>query len=66
MHTGLFAVVKTLVPLSVYILSMVMVFRAMTGKIEIPLMFLIAILPLRNVVDKLHVYPLGKDIIDIF
>ena len=66
MHTGLFAVVKTLVPLSVYILSMVMVFRAMTGKIEIPLMFLIAILPLRNVVDKLHAYPFGKDIIDIF
>jgi len=34
-------------------------------KVEIGLLFLIPLLPLQNLIDKLHVFPLGKDLVDI-
>jgi O-antigen ligase len=42
-----------------------MIFAAMTGKSEWILLFITGLLPLRNVVDRMQDYPLGKDMIDI-
>jgi len=39
--------------------------RCLQGKVRLPLIFIIALLPLRNVVDRMHSMPMGKDFVDI-
>ncbi|MFC2061048.1 O-antigen ligase family protein [Elusimicrobiota bacterium] len=38
---------------------------SLMGKIHLGLLFLIPLFPLRNIVERMHQFPLGKDIIDI-
>ena len=66
MGFGIMGMVKSYVPLAFYCLIISFVLMALIGKLEWPLAFLIALLPLRNVIDKLHAFPLGKDVVDIF
>jgi len=66
MNLGILTAIKSFVPLSLYIVLVFFMIRAMTGKLEMSLALLVALIPLRNVIDKLHPYLLGKDIVDIF
>jgi len=66
MGLGLLTAIKSYVPFILYIALIFFVLRAMTGRMEMSLALLTALIPLRNVIDKLHVFPLGKDIVDIF
>jgi len=66
MNLGILTAIKSFVPLSLYIVLIFFMIRAMTGKLEMSLALLVALIPLRNVIDKLHPYLLGKDIVDIF
>lgn len=58
--------VSTFLPTVVYIISIFVLFGMLFYKREIGLYFVVAILPLQNVTDKLVQFPLGKDIVDIF
>ncbi|MCK5013100.1 MAG: O-antigen ligase family protein [Candidatus Omnitrophica bacterium] len=58
--------VKNLAPVVLYVGGIFLILRALTGKTEWLLWFVIALLPLRNIIEKLHMYPLGKDLVDIF
>jgi len=62
---GILTALKNITPIILYGISLVLVLRALTGKTEWLLMLVIMILPLRNVIEKLHAFPLGKDFIDI-
>lgn len=66
MGLGILSAIKPIIPISIIVVSVFLILRAMAGRLEWALMLLIMLLPLRNVVDKLHSYPLGKDLIDIF
>ena len=65
MGLGIVAAIKPVVPISIIVVSVFLILRAMAGKLEWTLMFIIMLLPLRNVVEKLHGYPFGKDLVDI-
>lgn len=52
------------IPYIVYFLWWVVVVISLF-KTEIGLLFLIPILPFQNLIDKLHSFPLGKDLVDI-
>ena len=65
MGLGILSTIKPMVPIGIVIACVFLGLRAMTGKLEWTLMLLIFLLPMRNVVEKLHSYPLGKDLIDI-
>ncbi len=64
MGFGVLAALKPIIPLSVILIGILLTIRAVAGKLEWTLMLLVVLLPLRNVVEKLHNYPLGKDLID--
>ncbi len=53
--------IKSLAPTTFYIMGMILMLMALGGRTRIPLLFIIGLLPLRNVIDKLHSYPFGKD-----
>ncbi len=52
------------IPYIIYFLWWVVVFISLF-KTEIGLLFLIPILPFQNLIDKLRLFPLGKDLVDI-
>jgi len=62
---GILTVIKSIMPVILYGIGLVLVVRALAGKTEWLLMLVIVMLPLRNVIEKLHALPLGKDFIDI-
>jgi len=66
MGLGILSAIKPIIPISIIVVSIFLILRALAGKLEWTLMLTIMLLPLRNVVDRLHNYPLGKDLIDIF
>ena len=66
MGSGIISTLKPIIPISIILFSVFLILRALSGRLEWSLMFLIMLLPLRNVVEKLHAYPLGKDLIDVF
>ncbi len=50
----------------IYVVGLILVVLfSLAGKINLGLLFLIPLLPLRNVIDRLQAFPLGKDIINI-
>ncbi|MBN1869503.1 MAG: O-antigen ligase family protein [Candidatus Omnitrophica bacterium] len=57
--------VKSYAPLLLYIVCIFFVLRALIGKTEWTVVYLAGILPLRNVVDRMHMFPLGKDMVDV-
>jgi len=58
-------VVKTLVPFILYAAVLLMSFAALTGRTKGAFWLLVMLIPLRNVLDKLHMFPMGDDIVDI-
>lgn len=48
-----------------YIAGALFIIMALLGKIKLPFFLTVMLLPLRNVVERLHPLPLGKDFIDI-
>lgn len=62
---GILSLVKTITPLIFYSLGLVMAFMALLGKGQWALMLLTFLVPLRNVVDKLHRFPMGDQFLDI-
>ena len=62
---GLAIHLKGFAPLIVYVCGMILTLMAMTGRVRPALMLVAFILPLRNVIDRLLVFPLGNQFIDI-
>ena len=65
MGFGIISLLKQIAPFSVYLLFIGLSIMAITGRPRWALLLTTALLPLRNVADKLDQYPLGKDVIDI-
>lgn len=65
MNTGIVAHLKDLAPLVIILGGLILGLRAMIGKTEWTLLFIIALLPLRNVVEKLQSYRFGADFLDL-
>ncbi len=59
------ALIKSYALYAVFLLGVAGIFQCLRGRITIPLIFIIALLPLRNVIDRLHSLPMGKDFVDI-
>lgn len=53
------------IPIVVYIFFWVSVGLTILYRTEIGLMFMVPLFPLQNLLQKLHVFPYGKDVIDI-
>ena len=51
--------------ISIYFLGILIVFLSLTGRVKYGLLFLIPLLPLQNVFQRLQGFPLGKDFNDI-
>ncbi len=60
MGLGILSTIKSFAPLFLYVLGVVLFFRALTGKVHHTLLFVVFLLPLRNVVERLHGFPLGE------
>lgn len=54
------------IPAVVYLGCIIIFIAMLVYKREIGLYFVVAIMPLRNLIEKMQGFPLGKDIIDIF
>ncbi len=54
------------VPLLLYCFSILVILITIFRKIEIGILFLIPLLPLTNILVKMHELPMGKDFVDIF
>ncbi|UCC95035.1 MAG: O-antigen ligase family protein [Candidatus Omnitrophota bacterium] len=61
----MFVLVKNLLLYALYIGGIVVIFLSLTGKVKYGLLFLVPLLPLQNILFKLHQFPLGKDFNDI-
>lgn len=61
----MFVLLKYLALYGFYIAGGVFVILALMGRIKLPFYLMVALFPLRNVVEKLHQLPMGKDFIDI-
>lgn len=53
------------IPFVIYFAGIIPVFLALFLKVELAFGYLVGILPLTNVLNKLHQFPLGKDYVDI-
>ena len=49
----------------IYFLGFISIVLALNKKTHLSLMFVVALFPLQNIVQRLHVFPAGKDFIDI-
>ena len=65
MGFGIIGLLKQIAPFLVYLLFIGLSILAIAGRPRWALLLTTALLPLRNVADKLDQYPLGKDVIDI-
>ena len=61
----MFSLLRGFAPLTLYVFWIFAVLISLFGKVNIGLCYLVPLLPLQNVVDKLLVYPWGKDFNDI-
>lgn len=59
------AFVKTIAPLTLYFLGIIIFFLSITGRVKYGLWFLVPLLPLQNIMEKMQQFPLGKDFNDI-
>lgn len=57
--------IKGLAPLFLYIAGIVVLFIVLSGKVRYGLYFLVPLIPLQNVIDKLHPFPLGNNFNDV-
>lgn len=61
----MFAAFKNFSLYGFYIAGALFIILALLGKLKLPFYLLTILLPLRNVVEKLHEFPFGKDFLDI-
>ena len=54
-----------LVPVFVYAAALPVGIASILSKPQVGLLFLVPLLPLQNVMEKIHQYPMGKDLVDI-
>ncbi len=59
------AAVKEFLPIILYFVGIATFFMAITGRVQYALAFTVFLFPLRNVVERLQEFPLGKDMIDL-
>lgn len=59
------ALVKNIAPIIFYAGFIFTAIASLTGNVRLGLLFLVPLLPLQNVVNKLHEFPLGQDFNDI-
>jgi len=59
------ALIKSYAMYAVLVMGALGFIQCLQGKIRLPLLFIIALLPMRNVVERMHSTPLGKDFVDI-
>jgi O-antigen ligase len=57
--------VKTNALYVIYVIGLVLYILALTGKVRWPILFVVGLIPLRNVVDRIQQLPLGRDFLDI-
>ncbi|MFC1658435.1 O-antigen ligase family protein [Candidatus Omnitrophota bacterium] len=53
------------IPVLIYSIFLISVFAALFYRTDLPFIFLVALLPLTNVLLRLQQFPLGKDLVDI-
>ena len=53
------------IPLVLYVAFFVVALLTIFHRIEWSLLYLALILPIQNIQQKMHAYPLGKDLVDI-
>ncbi len=59
------AILKNIAPLIFYLGFIGTAIAALTGNVRLGLLFLVPLMPLQNVVDRLQEFPMGKDFNDI-
>ena len=59
------ASLKLIAPLSIFILGIIVFFICLSGKVRYGLFFLVPLMPLQNVVEKLYDLPMGNNFNDI-
>lgn len=62
---GIIAHLKLIAPWSIYLAVIAGSLLALTGKVRWALMVVLLLAPLRNVIEKLHVMPMGDQLLDI-
>src|SRR3989338_7980441 len=65
MGTGIIAAIKGFAPLLFYLLGIFLILTALAGRVRWAFLFLTFLLTLRNVVEKLHSFPLGTKYITL-
>lgn len=65
MGLGIFAALKTVLPVLLYIAGIFFFFAALSGRVRWAMLFVVFLIPLRNVVEKLQMYPLGTKFLTI-
>lgn len=65
MHLGIISGLKFVAPALLYLAAWIIAILCLSGRVRIGLYFMVPLYPLQNVIDKLHAFPLGKDINDI-
>ncbi len=65
MGLGIIAFIKSLAPITLYGVAIILSLMALIGRIRWPFLFLIALQPLQNVTAKLEALPWGNQIDDI-
>ena len=59
------SLLKSFAPLALYVMTLIVLFLSLAGNVRWGLLFLVPLLPLQNVIEKLYALPLGKDLNDI-
>jgi O-antigen ligase len=57
--------IKNIAPLALYFLGIAIFLLSITGRVKYGLWFLIPLIPLQNIMEKIQQFPLGKDFNDI-
>ena len=65
MGFGILSIIKGLAPLSLYALGMLFFLGGILGKGRWSLLLVTFLIPLRNIIDKIHAYPLGNHFLDL-
>ncbi|MBI5874106.1 MAG: O-antigen ligase family protein [Candidatus Omnitrophica bacterium] len=62
---GILRFVKSITPFFLYAAGGIVFFISLSGRVWVGLNFLIPLLPLQNILEKMQILPLGKDFADI-
>jgi hypothetical protein len=66
MGLGILGFIKGFAPEIIYIGGLaVMILLALRRRVDLALLFLVPLLPLQNVIEKLQMFPVGKDFVDV-